>query len=165
MCAGCGHGWKFCEMPLVNGCSFSPSDQVSGVIMCCSFQRYVIMKLDGCGWKGCSRPLLPSPILSSELNQPFSTCRWSSLLATHIGFHRPENNSAISSHFCPYPSQVEYICSHSGRRHSQMNYSLIRAGIEVLNDGMWSILSLGIVCAHEDVNAVTVFPHADLFLW
>lgn len=90
--------------------------------------------------KGVFPSLLPSPILPPELNQPFSPCRWSLLLAPNTGFHCPENNSAISSHFSPYTSQVDYICSHSGLCHSQMNYSFIRVQIVALNDMMWSIL-------------------------
>lgn len=57
-----GPGWKFWIMLLVNSNNFSPSDQVSGVIMCCWFQRYFVMKVDGCGWKGCSLPRCQVPL-------------------------------------------------------------------------------------------------------
>lgn len=84
---------------------------------------------------------LPTPILPPELNQPFSPCRRSLLLAPHIGFHCPENNSVISSHFSPYPSQVGHICSHSGLWHSQMNYSLIGVRTVAPDDVICSILA------------------------
>lgn len=128
-------------MPLVNSGNFSPlwsgfrCDYVLLVSkVCCNESGWLWMK------GGFPSPL-PSPILPPELNQLFSPCRQSLLLAPHIGFHCPENNSAISSHFSPYPSQVGYICSRSGLCHSQMNCNLINVEIVALNDVMWSILS------------------------
>lgn len=151
-------------MPLVNSSNSPPlwsgfrCDYVLLVSkVCCNESWWLWMK-------GVFPSSLPSLILPPELNQPFRPCRRSLLLARHIGFHCPENNSAISSHFSLYPSQVGYICSHSGLCQLAYNCSLIWVEIVALNDMMWSILAWE-SCVHEDVNIGTIVPHADLFLW
>lgn len=105
--------------------------------------------------------LLPSPILPPELNQPFSPCRQSLLLASHIGFHHQENNCAINSHFSMYPIEVGYISFHSG----PLPLANKLQSYQGWNRNDVISFSLEIMNAHEHVNGVTKVPHADLFLW
>ena len=152
-------------MQPVNGRNFPPSDQVSGVIMCCWFQRCVVMKVDGCGWKGCSLPRCQVPFFhlnsishSAHVDGAYcwllalvSVAQRITLQSVHISPHIPLR--LATSARIQASATRKWTAVLSGWKYSSSEWC------DVIN------FSSRITSAHEDVNVGTIFPHADLFLW
>lgn len=122
----------------MNSGNFPPSDQVSGVIMCCWFQRCVVMKVDGCGWKGGSLPHCQVPFfhlnsISYSAHVDGAYC-WLLILVSIA--QRITLQSVHTSPHIPLRLATSALVQASATRKWTAVVEIV-----ALNEVMWSILS------------------------